>query len=361
MLSRCEYLHEYGHHKGKFFSRSSLHVIFIFSLQGHKLILAQRSPWFHKLFQSQETGKGERCHVAFFNFTEKMVQNAIDVIYGKEIILTINEKNRLSSLLSKLDVTWSKFEPNEHKELKEPKDLKEPKKQKKLKDPNEPIAMESDITEKEGASKESPHLIRKRNDKKQTIHTQPRTIEESEFKQPTTPPSTSSFNVLVKQKDSSNEDDFFSILDQFTETSEEELQKINHILIGENGQPDRGYKCMKCVEKFKFFTQAQKHHNEHEFIAFQPVREMLKRAELGRQDDDTNLSKIEKAIGKADKKKLIRALRQINENLQKHLETLDGMEKSKLPLMLNQKCKEYTKKLMLTTSRADKVLKKLNR
>ena len=189
-------------------------------------------------------------------------------------------------------------------------------------------------------------------------------MEESEFKEPTTHPSTSSFNVVVqkeKQKDSSNEDDLFSILDQFTETSEEELQKINHILIGTNGQPDRGYKCMKCVEKFKFFTQAQKHHTEHEFIAFQPVREMLKRAELGRQDDDQNLSKIEKAIGKAEKKKLIRALRRINENLQKHLETLDGLEKSKLPLMLNQKCKEYTKKLMLTTSRADKVLKKLNR
>ena len=277
-------------------------------MQGHKLILAKRSPWFHKLFQSKENGGGV-CHVAFFNFAERIVQTAIDVIYGKEFILTINEKNKLVFLLTKLGISWSEFESEEPKEPTEPQKPKKRREQKELK---EPTVIECNIAGGKDASKESQHSTNTNFDHEQIPLAQSSTIKDSKVMQPPTRPSTSSSNVVQEKethKDTSNEDDFFSILDQFTETSEEELQKINHILIGENGQPDRMYKCMKCVEKYKFFTQAQKHHLEHEFVAFRPVREMLKRAELGRQEDDRNLSKIEKAIGKAEKKKLIRALR----------------------------------------------------
>ena len=53
--------------------------------------------------------------------------------------------------------------------------------------------------------------------------------------------------------------------------------------------------------------------------------------------------------------------RQINENMQKHLENLDGLEKNTLPTNLSRKCKEYSKNLLMTTNKVDKVLQKLGR
>ena len=51
--------------------------------------------------------------------------------------------------------------------------------------------------------------------------------------------------------------------------------------------------------------------------------------------------------------------RQINENMQKHLENLDGLEKNTLPEKLSRKCKEYSKNLL--KNKVDKVLQKLGR
>ena len=238
------------------------------------MILAKRSPWFHKFFQGQENH--EQCAVAFFNFSENIIQTAIDVIYGKEIILPIKEKNRLTSFLSKLGVIWSE----------------------------ENMGTGADVTT---APKGSTEVDQAQSKKKVTN----KAIDER--KPPSAKKSSASnddksigqhFNV-----ESSNENDFYAVLDQFTETSNEELEKINHMLLGESGDPTRMYKCMKCPDKSKFFTQAEKHHQEHEFEAFRPVRETLRKAELDRQKDAQNLEKIEKGIGNIDKKRLIRALR----------------------------------------------------
>ena len=239
------------------------------------MILAKRSPWFHKFFQGQENH--EQCAVAFFNFSENIIQTAIDVIYGKEIILPIKEKNRLTSFLSKLGVIWSE----------------------------ENMGTGADVTTAPKGSTE--------------VDQAPKKAINASFKPPSTKKSSASneakaigehFNV-----ESSNENDFYAVLDQFTETSNEELEKINHMLLGESGDPTRMYKCMKCPDKYKFFTQAEKHHQEHEFEAFRPVRETLRKAELDRQKDAQNLEKIEKGIGKIDKKTLIRALRYDQANL----------------------------------------------
>ena len=53
--------------------------------------------------------------------------------------------------------------------------------------------------------------------------------------------------------------------------------------------------------------------------------------------------------------------RKINENLLKHVEKLDAIEKRNLPAHLLKKCKEFTKSLLDTTSKVDKVLKKLDK
>jgi Skp family chaperone for outer membrane proteins len=59
-------------------------------------------------------------------------------------------------------------------------------------------------------------------------------------------------------------------------------------------------------------------------------------------------------------KSLTESFRKINENLQKHLENLDALEKSKLPSNLVRKCKDFSKLLLETTAKVDKVLNKLD-
>lgn len=58
---------------------------------------------------------------------------------------------------------------------------------------------------------------------------------------------------------------------------------------------------------------------------------------------------------------LTEIFRKINENLQKHLENLDALEKSKLPSNLVTKCKDFSKLLLETTAKVDKVLNKLDK
>ena len=52
--------------------------------------------------------------------------------------------------------------------------------------------------------------------------------------------------------------------------------------------------------------------------------------------------------------------RKINERLHKHLENLDAIEKSKLPVRLVNKCKEFSKLILETTAKADNVIEKLD-
>jgi len=165
----------------------------------------------------------------------------------------------------------------------------------------------------------------------------------------------------TKIQENSCKNDFYAILDQFTETSDEELNRINHMLIGESGTKSRGYKCLKCELQCKYFTQAKKHHSEHEFTRLAPVRELIKRAALEQQSYEQDIAKFEKAVGTADKKRLVRALRTMNENLHKNLEALDGLEKTKLPEHLRKLCKDFTRSLMAISNRADKVIDKLGK
>ena len=317
-------------------------------MKAHKLVLAKRSPWFHRFFQSLENMK---CYnVSFFGYNEKLIQAVIDVLYEKEIQFPSKDKGRLTSILTKLGVSWS--DENIPEEM-----TKDASHSKSLK--LKPIEKEADARDEqkcpmgEEIPPNSPSVM------------QPPLPIKSDFKANKNvtlqPPiqSKSDLTVEATVKETSNIDDFYAILDQFTETSDEELKKISHMLIGEVGQPNRSYKCLKCPKSFKYFSQAQKHHQEHEFTQFSSVREMLRKAELERQTDAQNISKIEKGIGKTEKKKLVSALRRINENLYKHLENLDSLEKSKLPPNLSKKCKEYSKNLIETTAKADKVINKL--
>ena len=301
------------------------------AVKAHKHILAKRSPWFHTFFQSQ--GNMQWYNIAFFGHAETLVQAAVDVIYDKEILFPAKEKGRLTTLLTRLGVKWcDKHMPEDiiSSKASKPSETEAALVNKfeypMTKEVAPPIPPKSDSSSKGAAIIQTPMPLK---------------------------------SVKTSAKEASNDEDFFAVLDTFTEKNDEELKKISHMLIGEDGEPSRMYKCLKCPQASKFFSQAEKHHLEHEFSEYSSVREILKKAELERQSDVQNIAKIEKAVGKTDKKKLVRALKQINENLHKHLENLDALEKTKLPLRLSKKCKEYSRSLIETTRKADKVLNKL--
>ena len=56
------------------------------------------------------------------------------------------------------------------------------------------------------------------------------------------------------------------------------------------------------------------------------------------------MHKIEKAVGKYDKKKLSKMLMRIRESLVRQMEIVDGLEKKDVPEKLRLKCKEFLKR-----------------
>jgi len=278
------------------------------NVKAHKLRLAQRSSWFHNLFRAQK----DVCeyHIAFFNYSDKMISNVVDVIYGKDITIPVQEKNRVTALLTKLGVIWE--EVNDEaigKRRRIQEDF---------------IAVADTQFAKPSSSFNLKEVIPPENNPSplelSTEHPSREGREESDPK--------------VRTKPSG--EDIYELLDTFTETSDEELNRINHMTLG--FQQTRCYKCLKCNGQSKYFTQAIKHHEEHEFLRLGPLTEILKKAEFERQSAETNIIKLNNAIGQMDEKKLKvnknklgRALREISENLHRHLETLDKAVKGSLP------------------------------
>ena len=84
---------------------------------------------------------------------------------------------------------------------------------------------------------------------------------------------------------SKDQSDFYALLDEFTETNDEELAKFAHIRIFKKNAKAEKYKCIKCSKKAKYFSEAERHYNEHVIDEFSSVREALKKAELDRQED----------------------------------------------------------------------------
>ena len=269
--------------------------------QAHKLILARRSPWFHKIFQSQPNNNNSA--VAFFNVGEKLVQTVVDILYEKPVILSDREKPRIIPLLKKLgiSVTDTVF-PTE------------------VNTKNRAEACIKNVAPTklpEATISASPSPDPQPSSSALFMHPPSPSAPVTGWESPTVPVHIETYKEVVKKPSNqkevvnkpSNQNDFYAILDEFTETSDTELERIGHMLLGRSGDPDRMYKCMKCPESSKFFTQAEKHHRNHEFELTKPIREKLIKAELDRQNDVKSIHKLEKAIGTKDKKVLIKAFR----------------------------------------------------
>ena len=118
-------------------------------------------------------------------------------------------------------------------------------------------------------------------------------------------------------------DDYYEVLDEFTEADDGELEKINHVKMVICGSNQHKYKCTNCGMLWRFFSQAEHHHIEHEFTKTKHIREVLKDAELERTKDLKSLKKIEKIAGTAKASKALQTLDRITSNLRTRLDAVN--------------------------------------
>ena len=228
----------------------------ILKFQAHKLTLAEGSPWFHKLFQSGENTKDR--DVVLFGVSDKVVQATIDIIYGKEIIFPYKEKQRLTWFLNKLGVKWCDKETLDDA----------------VTSPSCSLDPAPSGSNPQTSEMEPPKTLKLKSTEKQ-LDGSKEPAQQSKTEDPK-----SSENQLgqieEEEQNKARQNEFYEILDKFTETNAEELAKISHMLIGEDGKPDRRYKCLNCEKSSNFFTQAQRHHLEHKHNELSFARETLK-------------------------------------------------------------------------------------
>ena len=228
----------------------------ILKFQAHKLTLAEGSPWFHKLFQSGENTKDR--DVVLFGVSDKVVQATIDIIYGKEIIFPYKEKQRLTWFLNKLGVKWCDKETLDDA----------------VTSPSCSLDPAPSGSNPQTSEMEPPKTLKLKSTEKQ-LDGSKEPAQQSKTEDPK-----SSENQLgqieEEEQNKARQNEFYEILDKFTETNAEELAKISHMLFGEDGKPDRRYKCLNCEKSSNFFTQAQRHNLEHKHNELSFARETLK-------------------------------------------------------------------------------------
>ena len=169
-----------------------------------KWLLAQESSWFHNYFKS--IMNAQICDIAFFGTHGEVMQSAVDIIYGKEIKLNNKHKHRVVWLLDKLGVKWCQDDPLEDSNTSQERRVQECK----------------TIPQNVNAIEETS------DSEKEREKTEVKSIEDG--KAINIPQTTGS----VKETATATDDDFYAILDKFTETSDEELSKIHHLIIGDD-------------------------------------------------------------------------------------------------------------------------------
>ena len=248
------------------------------------MVLAQSSPWFHRFFQAQKFEVKE-YHIAFFNYNQQSIQTVVDVMNGKEVQIQLKEKSRIIALLSKLEVKWE--------------------------DNSQSVSFVNDQENQDSESEQSrTHVSEHSLSRSKTMLPLKRLlpprppVDTNRLSSCSKAPAPAITNEVVdnerkdiaipKEKETSDKLDLYAFLDTFTETTEEELEKINHTLVGKSGTKTRGYKCLKCSEQSKYFTIAEKHNNDHLHEELRPVREKMKKADLDRQSYELEIVKRRK-------------------------------------------------------------------
>ena len=154
-----------------------------------------------------------------------------------------------------------------------------------------------------------------------------------------------------------NKSEFYSMLEDFTETCDDELTKICHRKLSKV-EGNKKYKCTKCGITWQYLHEADSHFLEHQHSDCKGARETIKKAEEERAKDYKSMSKIEKVWMKGDKKKLTFLLSKIISNLRNHEFKVQSLQTKDMYTKLKSKREEVLSLLQRSIAKAEEMLGK---
>ena len=294
-------------------------------IRAHKVTLALGSPWFHKMFQASNETKD--INVVFFGIPYKTIQSMIDIVYGKCVKISHKEKLRMLPFLNKLGVKWKEERQAE--------------------------------AEAEGRVEEKTDITKSIETKSNETGEETRRVAQIELDNLETMSVSPEKETQKNSFKSKKTLDIYDILDTWTQSNPSTIavQAIKHTSY-KNPQNENVsiYKCNSCVNLSKSFEKAKEHFME-KHQDYGASISVLVNAETFRRE---NFKKIEELMKRSNTSPLTTIqshyLKEIIEKTQKHLENIDGIDKSKLPPTLLRKSKETTKNLLQFVEKVDRML-----
>ena len=83
----------------------------------------------------------------------------------------------------------------------------------------------------------------------------------------------------------SDKNDYYTLLDEFTETDDDEVKRIDHTRILNRPHGTDKYRCNKCRKGATYFCEAERHFMVHSHEDFASVRKELARIDTERAND----------------------------------------------------------------------------
>ena len=304
------------------------------TVPANKVLLALRSPYLHKLFQSGK--KSESFHLHFKGVTKHTISDAVRVMNGETIEIPENNADRLILFLKSLDV---EFENSQQ----EP--LAKKKKNPKLKTP---IPLESEFENEVLESCSSEFEFHGQlsqlssNIKSSNVNTKVAPLPSKS--NPTVdayqlPSSSKSIRITNRKGEPAT-------LDNWTETSDDvNVDAIDFKI--EKGSPGKHkkYVCCHCGIYIKSFATAQYHFINHHQKNDAEL-EIIQKAFNCRKETFDEIDKIQREIENGcDQVFAINKIEMLMSNLQEQINDLQNLEEKKLSPHLITKKKNLIKSM----------------
>lgn len=295
-------------------------------VEGHMVILAQRSSFCHKFFQSR---KDMRVADMFFpHIRHSVVRNAVRIMYGKLVNVSETDSKRISAFLNFLQVKYK-----QEKIIGESEDILGNQQEVY---PPEVEMHEPDVNE-ESVQNRTEHP-------KETPNAKDLLISESKAQTDTSP-----------ESGPSGAADTVGNLDDWTHTttSWQRIEAIGHTIERDLGQ--KTYKCKFCPSSSIVFNHAEKHFR-HKHLDLRSESELLlsvknRRIMIKKSFDKLSSTGVNKILMEHESEDISRNLN----NLVGELESL----KSDLPVHLEYKRRDLLKKLNIDTKAVQTFIDKM--
>ena len=334
------------------------------TLKANKIILALHSTFFHRLFQSSE--KSETFHVCLLGVANYAIHDVVKLMYGEQLTMQEKHVKRFSAFLKSIEIEVESQERSQSVIIANKKDedrnKKEhavsPSKRKTLMSEPTLVKKQKLSTEERDPSQQSPsrqsplqlspsqQSPSRRSPSRQSPSRQSPSRQSSSLS-----PSTSS-QLFEEEKLSrklglssssesvkiTNRKGGFASLDNWTETSEADLDGIDFKTVASNiKETHDDYVCNHCNFKVKNFSKATQHfiHNHQkgdtELEIIQEIMDFKKSA-------TSEINKLQASIANGCNKTLAASkLETIINNLEQHVDSLRNLNVKNLSPNLKTK------------------------